>query len=95
MSYDDTKYRPGLGRSIPNPRRAHLYELGEHSMDFQNPMCRYGWNRDSGESYSIWRGNVGADGICKLCVKRASKGLSGLPSHNAYTPEDYEFKETV
>jgi len=95
MNYDKTKYRPGLGRSVPNPRRAHLYELGEHSMDFQNPMCRYGWNCDGGESYSILRGNVGVDGICKLCVRRAAKGLSGVESPVSYTEEYEEFLETL
>jgi hypothetical protein len=90
MSYDEKKYRPGLGRSVPYPRRAHLYEIGEDSMDFLDPMCRYGWNRDGGESYSIWRGNVGSDGICKLCIKRASKGLHGIPS-----PVPYEVFEPI
>lgn len=80
MSYDETKYRPGLGRSYPHPRLAHLYALGEDCMDFQLPMCSYGWNRDGGESYSIWRGNVGEDGICKICIRRAEKGLPGVES---------------
>lgn len=75
--YDETKYRPGLGRDYPHPKRAHLYTLGENCMDFQLPMCNYGWNRDGGESWSVWRGNVGVDGICKICIKRAAKGLAG------------------
>ena len=78
MEYDSKKYRPGLGRDYPYPQRSHLYEVGKHSMDFGNPMCRYGWNRDGGESYSIWRGNVGDKGICKICVRRASAGLKGV-----------------
>ena len=80
MDYNTEKYRPGLGRSVPHPKRAHLYEIGDHYMDFLDPMCRYGWNRNDGRSYSIWRGNVGEDGICKLCIKRANKGLSGVKS---------------
>jgi hypothetical protein len=81
MSYDKNRYRPGLGRDVPAPRIAHRYEVDPTSqMDFGNPMCIYGWNRDSGESYSIWRGNVGTNGICKFCIRRASRGLDGLPS---------------
>lgn len=81
MNYDEKRYRPGLGRSVPAPRLAHLYEVDPTAqMDFGNPMCIYGWNRDGGESYSIWRGNVGTGGICKHCIRRASRGLPGLES---------------
>lgn len=80
MTYDRNKYRPGLGRSVPEPKRSHLYEVEpDDNMDFGLPMCRYGWNRDGGESYSIWRGHAG-DSICKLCIKRASLGLRGVES---------------
>ena len=85
-NYDTTKYRPGLGRDYPHPKRAHLYTIGENIMDFQLPMCRYGFNRDSGTSYSIWRGNVGEEGICKICVKRAAKGLDGIPFPEEESP---------
>jgi hypothetical protein len=80
MTYDETKYRPGLGRDVPYPKLAHLYELGDDPMDFRLPMCQYGWNRDYGQSYSIWRGHAGDSGICKICIKRANKGLPGVYS---------------
>lgn len=80
MSYDPAKYRPGLGRDVPAPKRAHLYTLDGGCMDFDLPMCRHGWNRDDGESYSIWRGNVGSEGICKICIRRANAGLEGVKS---------------
>ena len=69
-------YITGLGRDYPYPRLAHLYEG-----TFQNPgnpMCRHGWNRDNEQSYSIWRNNDGRDGICKICLRRAIKGLKGV-----------------
>ena len=76
-SYDTEKYRPGLGRDI-NHKKAHLYTIGEHAMDFQLPMCRRGWNRDGGEGWSTWRGNIGDKGLCKICERRASQGLDGV-----------------
>ncbi len=72
-------YIAGLGRDFPHPPLAHLYDG-----DFRGPglpMCARGWNR--GNEYSIWRGNVGAKGICKVCLRRARKGLPGVqPSPN-------------
>ena len=52
----------------------HLYEgtFGDPGL----PMCKRGWNR--GDSYSIWRNNVSPAGICKVCLRRAQKGLSGV-----------------
>lgn len=47
-------------------------------MDFLNPMCRRGWNRDNGKSYSIFRNNISDYGICKVCIRRAAKGLKGV-----------------
>lgn len=73
--YDETKYRPGLGRDYPHPKRSHLYEIGDNVMDFKYPMCSYGWNRDNGTSYSIWRNQIGDKGVCRLCIKRANKCL--------------------
>jgi hypothetical protein len=55
---------------------SHLYKG-----DFSNPglpMCARGWNRDDGSSYSIWRGNIGEGGLCKICIRRAMKGLDGV-----------------
>ena len=69
-------YITGLSREYRSDERlvAHLYE-GTFS-DPGNPMCKRGWNR--GEGYSIWRNNVGIKGICKICLKRAEKGLSSV-----------------
>jgi len=72
------KYRPGLGRDYPHPKRAHLYTIGKDIMDFRLPMCRWGWNRDNGQAFSIWRGNVGNKGICKICQKRADQNKPGV-----------------
>lgn len=77
-------YVHGLGRDIPAPRRSHLYK-GDFS-DPGLPMCRYGWNRKE-DGYSIWRGNVGEDGVCKICWKRAMKGLDGV-DNPWYSEED-------
>lgn len=82
-TFDETKYRPGLERgSYTNTHEerkvTHLYELGENNMDFRNPMCRRGWNRDDGQSYSIWRGQISDRGLCKICVRRAAAGLHGV-----------------
>lgn len=82
MGYDHTKYRPGLLREPNTNRVSHLYQIGENLMDFLNPMCRRGWNRDDGETYSIWRGHIGDKGICKTCAKRAALCLSGLDTIN-------------
>ena len=71
-------YISGLGRDYPYPKLAHLYK-GDFA-DPGLPMCRYGWNRDGGESYSIWRGISGKNGICKICFKRAMAGLNGVES---------------
>lgn len=69
-------YIAGLGRDHPYPERAHLYK-GTFA-DPGLPMCPYGWNRDGGSSYSIWRGNYGRKGVCKICLRRAEKGLDGV-----------------
>lgn len=69
-------YILGLGRDHPHPKLAHLYkgDFGDPGL----PMCRHGWNRDDGQSYSIWRGNMGEDGVCAICLRRAQKGLDGF-----------------
>ena len=69
-------YILGLGRDYPHPKIAHLYKG-----DFSSPglpMCKRGWNR--GDGYSIWRGNIGERGICLICLRRAKKGLDGIPA---------------
>lgn len=42
------------------------------------PMCRYGWNRNDGEAFSIFRGHRGRRGLCKICYKRSELGLPGI-----------------
>jgi hypothetical protein len=69
-------YILGLGRDFPHPKTAHLYK-GDFA-DPGLPMCRNGWNRDDGQSYSIWRGNMGESGVCKVCLRRARAGLDGV-----------------
>jgi hypothetical protein len=66
----------GLKR-YPLGKRSHLYK-GSFS-DPGLPMCRYGWTDPWGSSYSIFRGNVGEHGICKICLRRAHAGLEGIP----------------
>jgi len=70
-------YISGLDRKYPYVRVAHLYK-GTFD-DPGLPMCRYGWNR--GGEYSIWRGHAGRQGICKICLHRARRGLNGVPLH--------------
>ncbi len=69
-------YILGLGRDYPNPNISHLYKGDFHDPGL--PMCARGWNRDNGQSYSIWRGNMGKSGVCKTCLKRARAGLDGV-----------------
>lgn len=66
-------YIPGLGRDFPYPKKSHLYR-GTYQ-DVKEPLCKKGWNRENGQSYSIWRNNIGEDGICCLCIKKARKEL--------------------
>lgn len=75
---------------------SHLYK-GDFA-DPGMPMCRYGWNRDDGESYSIFRGNIGR-GICKICMRRAKAGLEGVLPQGV-TPaqlleENWKFRELL
>ena len=66
-------YITGLGRDHPAPKRSHLYR-GTFSNP-GDPLCHYGWNRDNGEGYSIWRNNVGVLGNCSHCIKKARKEI--------------------
>ena len=51
-----------------------------------NPMCSRGWQRvwydKNGKvedyEYSIFRNNVSELGICKICLRRAEKGLDPI-----------------
>ena len=49
------------------------------------PMCVRGWNRSDGEGYSIFRGNVGDVGVCRVCVRRMLQGKDGVPSRKRKT----------
>lgn len=69
-------YITGLGRDYPHPKLAHLYQ--GNMADPGLPMCRHGWNRDDGQSYSIWRNNIGSDGVCAVCLRRAIAGKDGV-----------------
>jgi hypothetical protein len=73
-------YVIGLGRDLPHEqtKRAHLYK-GTHA-DPGDPMCARGWNRDDGTAYSIWRGQVGQHGICRVCLRRAHEGRDPIPA---------------
>ena len=58
----------GLDRS-PNAQTRFVSHIYRGSFGTPgDPMCPRGWNRDGGESYSIWRNNLGRD-ICKNCLK--------------------------
>lgn len=75
-------YIVGLGRDAPDSQGrhmkvAHLYK-GTMS-DPGWPMCRRGWNRDDGTSYSIWRNNVGESGVCAVCTRRALENRDSVP----------------
>ncbi len=83
-------YITGLGRDYPHPPLAHLYRG-----DFQDPglpMCARGWNR--GNEYSIWRGNQGKKGVCKVCLRRARQGLTGVQP-SAKLVAAYERREGI
>lgn len=72
-------YIAGQSRDHNDDHRVtHLYkgDFGSPGL----PMCARGWNRDNGTSYSIWRGNISPAGICRVCERRALKGLDGVPA---------------
>lgn len=79
-------YIAGLGREFPHPRIAHLYQ-GTFA-DPGKPMCKKGWNRDDGATYSIWRGNQGDDGVCAVCLRRARKGLPPVDAYGPYASDE-------
>lgn len=79
-------YILGLERTSPTPRVAHLY-AGTFA-DPGLPMCPRGWNRDEGGGYSIWRGHLGTQGVCARCLRRAQRGLPGVPARNEQVEED-------
>lgn len=55
-----------IGRNESEDKISHFYEdMG----DYYLPMCRKGWNRSNGASFSIFRGHIGTKGTCKECLK--------------------------
>lgn len=67
-------YILGLERTpgAENRFMSHIYQ-GTFS-EPGDPLCPKGWNRDNGESYSIWRNNLGR-GICGNCMRKLLKEL--------------------
>lgn len=63
-----------LETELPDPDDARF------TIEDYAPMCAKGWNRDGGESFSIFRGWRGKRGLCKTCLKRAKAGLDGVES---------------
>lgn len=59
--WNELGYLPGLGRNFPHPEKSHLYK-GPFNDPFK-PMCKRAWNRDDGKGFSIWRNNIGKEGI--------------------------------
>lgn len=57
------------------PNYAHLYK-GTYA-DVGQPMCARGYEKEG--DISIWRGNGGEKGVCKVCLRRAFAGLKPAP----------------
>lgn len=73
--YNGQQYIVGMSRKGNGDRVvSHLYKGDFHDPGL--PMCRHGWN--DGDSYSIFRENISAKGICKVCMRRAEAGLDGV-----------------
>jgi hypothetical protein len=70
--WNERGYITGLGRDYPRPKKAHLYR-GTFSEPIE-PLCKRGWNRGERE-FSIWRNNIGSEGICRHCIRKARKEL--------------------
>lgn len=69
-------YIAGLSRRrVPLAKTSHLYK-GTFA-DPGQPMCKRGYEDDGG--FSIFRGNIGSNGICKVCLRRARAGLAPAP----------------
>lgn len=81
-------YIVGLSRIRPDTTVAHLYK-GTFA-DPGLPMCARGWNRDGGESYSIFRNNVGKRGVCRTCMRRAKAGLPPIGAQPQPTSVEVE-----
>ncbi len=81
MKINEVEYIIGQDRNEPDVV-AHLYK--GNMLDPGNPMCVRGWNRNSGEAYSIFRG-VYTGGICGICLRRASQNKESVPPRKRKT----------
>lgn len=70
------EYVSGVCRNEPDARKAHLYALTAAGNYW--PMCNHGWNRSSGQRFSILRGWGSPKGDCAVCAKRAALGLKPI-----------------
>lgn len=69
------KYLPGMANSPEaHTEITHLYEVGQSVLKFGNPMCARGLNKDK----QVIVIGVSDKGICKICHRRALKGLKGV-----------------
>lgn len=71
-------YVEGADRNNPDAVRSHVY-TGPGFRDLRGPLCRYGWNRSDGQSFSILRGYVSSRGTCKSCERRMAAGRGPVP----------------
>lgn len=76
MNIKGVEYVIGQDRNEPDVV-AHLYAGTFHKPG--DPMCVRGWNRSSGDSYSIFRGTA-TGGLCKVCLRRAIQGKEPVKS---------------
>lgn len=68
-------YIPGLSRRQPGAKLSHLYK-GTFDAPGQ-PMCKRGYEKAG--DWSIWRNNIGENGICRVCMRRARANLEPAP----------------
>jgi hypothetical protein len=64
-------YRFGQDRNEPGSL-SHTY--AETTDGDLWPMCKFGWNRSDGSSFSIFRGPPGTEGDCALCRNNIKLG---------------------
>ena len=73
---DARQFIEGMDRNQQHAARSHLYEVMEPYALV--PMCEYGWNRNDGMGFSIFRGHQSRRGTCKVCQKRRAAGLPAI-----------------
>lgn len=64
-------YRSGQCR---NDTKALSHTYAECNNGELLSMCSYGWNRDGGNGFSIFRGAPGTQGDCMLCSRNVASG---------------------